>query len=666
MLDAFYFEILCRRLIRSLPPQTRKIIYNTCCFSEMPTKNNISASLALPENEPVARVFSQSSENVALVRTDAVDLVNSPGANKMLIQLLMAGKLVNFQRKSTDPISQVLSRMRISCASAIKVSMNVNSTQGRGSSPARKLQKSTGSEPVDQPEISFLDESNTVLSEGTLGEVVRKAVSVRIDSDNYMVVVDPPLAVSLHLETSLWCGFPVVASWAGTGAPLSEFVFVWEILDPETNQVLDSIEGGEVFTPRAGDAGNFLQVRCFHPKHPQFFLSTVSVDRIAEFKGKCARLAQPLPATNDDTIRVATFNILAQPYIRTALAQDAYYTHLHGCWQTTDWARRSPLIMREMLDSGADVFCLQEVAAGSHETQLQRLLGGSHDWHFFGKASVANNGNPIGVSISLRKSRFDLVSSHKFNLGQGEDSLLSSMLTEAERVEIEGKFGQSFFSTVLKGIHTIAGVVVARIRSSNQLVLVANTHLFFHPFGGHIRILQGLCFMRKLHAMRAELERETGQMPGLIVCGDFNSRPNSGSFEVMNSGVVEANNIDWQYGKAFRAEKVEDEEEGQETTVAPVGSLTDGFRLTHDLVIDHIPSQIPELTHATAAFRSTLDYIFYTKDVFAPVEGEGTGSAIPELTNAEVDGLGGLPASFYGSDHVLVAGDLKLAVGLVR
>jgi mRNA deadenylase 3'-5' endonuclease subunit Ccr4 len=72
-----------------------------------------------------------------------------------------------------------------------------------------------------------------------------------------------------------------------------------------------------------------------------------------------------------------------------------------------------------------------------------------------------------------------------------------------------------------------------------------------------------------------------------------------------------------------------------------------------------VPSTIPELTHATASFRSTLDYIFYSLESFDPIEGPGTGSSVPALTHAEVDKMGGLPFDYYGSDHVLVCGDIR-------
>jgi 2',5'-phosphodiesterase len=628
----------------------------------------VPAATLSVESEATNRILSRSS-TVALIQTGALVDASDPPAHQMVISLFAAGKLLNFNRKSNDLIAQVLSRMRISCAKAFK-----ELTRGPDSSaPPKKMQK--GDSPISEPDIGFLNSTSEVLQEGTLREVVDQAVSLRIDGSVYKVVRDPPLVTSLEVESHLWAGFPVVALWSCSGAAEEEFTFEWRIIESETEAVVDTIHAGQVFTPSTEHLGKFLELRCFHPAFPEFYMSFSHGDRISEFPGpQQSRLTVPLNPTAADTIRVSTFNILAQPYLRTPLAQDVYYTHLHICWGITEWPRRLPLILREMLDTDSDIYCLQEVAGGSHETQLKRALASTHDWHFFGKASAANNGNPIGVSISLRRSRFEVVSDHRLNLGKGEDGLFQSMLTESERSAISTQFGEAFFGPVLNGLHTCAGVVHAKTIPEGRDVLVANTHLFFHPFGGHIRILQGLCLMRKLEEMRTALTVEGKPVPAIIVCGDFNSRPDSGSFKIMDSGKIEADHIDWQYGKSYKYEVyIQKEESNNETPLgeedeAGTAVLTTGVELapvkgidvSHGLSIGHVPTEIPELTHATASFRSTLDYIFFSADCVEAVEGPGTGSSLPQFTNAEADRMGGLPFEYYGSDHVLVCGDVRL------
>ena len=610
------------------------------------------------DSASASRILENSDIRLALIKTSFINAPESPNVKQIVISMSVGGKTLNFNRKSSDLVGQVLSRMKISCGKAMK-----EGSTPPDASPAKKMHKRE-KQVIAQPEIAFVDSESAAIEEGTLDEVLEKASAIKVDGEEYHIVQDPPVVTSLELETHVWAGFPVVACWTCTGALENEFSFEWRILSAETNETVEIVKDqqSEVFIPEKRHVGNFLQVRCFHPDFPEYHLSSTSTDKIAMYSTSSAereaRLDAPLGKTDEKTLRVATFNILAQPYVRTPLAQDSYYTHLHSKWHLTDWSRRCPLIMREMLDANADIYCLQEVAGGAHETQMKRFLNDTHDWHFFGKESLANNGNPIGVSISLRKSKFTVLAEHRLNIGK--DGLFETMLTEAERTEIESKFGDAFFASVLKGIHTVAGVVHARYVDEDRDLLIANTHLFFHPMGGHIRILQGVCLMRKLEEMQREIASVSAskKLPAVIVCGDFNSRPDSGSFQVMSTGSIEANNKDWEFGKAFRSTLVDEDASAdiQAPLRAPL-AVVEGIEVSHGLRLAHVPRKIPELTHATASFRSTLDYVFFSTDSFEIVHEE---NCMPELTNAEVDRMGGLPCDHYGSDHVLVCGDLRL------
>ena len=53
----------------------------------MSAKSNLAASLALPENEPVARVFSQSTELIALIRSTPLEAPEIPGSMKLILQM---------------------------------------------------------------------------------------------------------------------------------------------------------------------------------------------------------------------------------------------------------------------------------------------------------------------------------------------------------------------------------------------------------------------------------------------------------------------------------------------------------------------------------------------------------------------------------------------------
>lgn len=65
-------------------------------------------------------------------------------------------------------------------------------------------------------------------------------------------------------------------------------------------------------------------------------------------------------------------------------------------------------------------------------------------------------------------------------------------------------------------------------------IILANTHLFYHPMADHIRLLQVYAICHKLD----EVRREHHNTSPVLICGDFNSGPLSGEFRL----VFEYNN----------------------------------------------------------------------------------------------------------------------------
>ena len=62
--------------------------------------------------------------------------------------------------------------------------------------------------------------------------------------------------------------------------------------------------------------------------------------------------------------------------------------------------------------------------------------------------------------------------------------------------------------------------------SKPERIVVANTHLFYHPMADHIRVMQAYAICHKLDEIRRQ-----GQHPDpVLICGDFNSGPLSGKY----------------------------------------------------------------------------------------------------------------------------------------
>ena len=74
-----------------------------------------------------------------------------------------------------------------------------------------------------------------------------------------------------------------------------------------------------------------------------------------------------------------------------------------------------------------------------------------------------------------------------------------------------------------------------------------NTHLFWHPRGANIRMMQTAVIERLLKREKDRLEKEFGQKFAVVFGGDFNSGPNSAAVRYLLGQTIRPNDI----GKKF-------------------------------------------------------------------------------------------------------------------
>lgn len=85
-------------------------------------------------------------------------------------------------------------------------------------------------------------------------------------------------------------------------------------------------------------------------------------------------------------------------------------------------------------------------------------------------------------------------------------------------------------------------------KAHNKYLLVANTHLYFHPDADHIRLLQIGFFMLYIKHFRGEITKELSipnELVSIIFCGDFNSVPECGIYKLMTEQFVPDDFIDF-------------------------------------------------------------------------------------------------------------------------
>ncbi|CAL4076774.1 unnamed protein product, partial [Meganyctiphanes norvegica] len=80
----------------------------------------------------------------------------------------------------------------------------------------------------------------------------------------------------------------------------------------------------------------------------------------------------------------------------------------------------------------------------------------------------------------------------------------------------------------------------------NRRIVVANTHLYFHPDADHIRMLQaGICLRILRQIMMLHEAKDPSKDVSLLFCGDFNSTPEFGVYRLMTSQFIDTDDMDW-------------------------------------------------------------------------------------------------------------------------
>ena len=95
---------------------------------------------------------------------------------------------------------------------------------------------------------------------------------------------------------------------------------------------------------------------------------------------------------------------------------------------------------------------------------------------------------------------------------------------------------------ILKTVYLIN--VLEDVTRPDRVLVVANTHLYFHPPAAHIRLIQMEILLRQLRTVVKEWEND-GKIVSVILGGDFNSEPKRGLYEYLTTKSVKKTFNDW-------------------------------------------------------------------------------------------------------------------------
>ena len=411
-------------------------------------------------------------------------------------------------------------------------------------------------------------------------------------------------------------------------------------------------------------------------------------------------------------IRVMTYNVLAD--------QNAFADKANGevtsCYKSyvspeiLAKRRRLPLVLHEILSYQADVICLQEVDPHIYTSLLEPILSHFRYRGFFSpkrprqksnggsqKANLNNGTNDTptnqqsfsvsneGCAMFWSLDRFEHVPHVHDN-----SFLVRDILQEHQRMRNDPSPSRTSWNestnailellencpdlddTVAHQLGHVVQIVPLRVKevsgSNNSIpktLVATNTHLFFHPFASHIRVIQALFIAKRLsQVLQKQRELSVGDKSAIatVLCGDFNSGLMNAGGQLLMKKHVGKNSRNLQvHLNSFKYDSYEDESEisGVQTTSDsksvyqydfPSLSLPDHHEFP-DLASAMV--EYPPVTHCVDGFWGTLDHILMDSRALVAV-----GNA-PMPTLEEVQRHTAMPSENLPSDHVSLVVDLR-------
>jgi len=175
----------------------------------------------------------------------------------------------------------------------------------------------------------------------------------------------------------------------------------------------------------------------------------------------------------------------------------------------------------------------------------------------------------------------------------------------------------------------VAIVVVLRLKATGGLLMVANPHMAWEPQYADVKAIQTAMLMEELEQIGR------GSAIPTLICGDFNSLPDSGVYSFLSTGSLPKDSPDFggrEYGPYTK------------------------HGAYHRFGLSSAYSAIGELpfTNYTGNFQGTIDYIWSTTSSLALLKLLGP---VPEAYAKKTYGF---PNPHFPSDHISLAAEFKL------
>ncbi|XP_063706039.1 2',5'-phosphodiesterase 12 [Culicoides brevitarsis] len=539
-------------------------------------------------------------------------------------------RVFNFSRDINEKVVVALDRIKVN----VEKELNKKLNKQKNKKKAKPEELKELPPPIDV-EVTLL-RNQEALKDVAFSELLsfedinsESLYSLKILENNYNVVFNCPWVTEVKMPTSILANYFVYPSrllleYADTDK--SEIIWYKGLpKDDEEKIEWQQIGTGFTYLATSADIGYKLKVVVV-PKNAE------REGPAAEAISKCEVQADPGSCPFDTRhlftqdrcsgtkFRVVSYNLLADLYADSETAKKELFPYCPEYALNIDY--RKQLFMKELIGYNADLMCTQETDDKIFDLDLKPVFANRGMDGTFQAKGVTRE----GLATFWNKNRFELVEKHGMNIGEKVEKL-----PEFAHIWDNVKTNKALWTRLVER-STALQVTLLRVKDSNKLLLVANTHLYFHPDADHIRLLQIGLSMLFIENYRKELKtRFPNDQIALVFCGDFNSVPECGIYKLMTEKFVPQDFIDWNSNEEQAVKGLE-------------------LRQPFDMKSAYSPELA--FTNFTPHFTATLDYIFYESDKLEVNE------VIPTPSAEELHPHVAIPSIVCPSDHVALVANL--------
>ena len=608
----------------------------------------------------------------------ADDEDGQPDALLTVVVPLFSGSRT-LSRPAGEPLAKALARLRAALAPPPK---RQSRADRRARSSAGAPARSEAEPPVAGVYVAVLDAAGVALDE----EVVSNAEAWRpghvlvVDTLRWPVRLNVPVISHLRLAFELpSVGYPLLPTPVGLQFCTPDTV-TWSWTRHGKGGAGDvTVGSSQRYVPGDQDVGCMLSCTCTLPTPvdvptgPGTRWEAASARAVTQQVLPCrdrgaaltrlTALGGPPPR---GAIRIMSYNVLADAYAHT---WGRLYPYLQP--QHAGPGYRLPMALHDVAAAGPDVVCLQEVDLKWFDRFWQPHL------QALGYAcahSPKNSTAGEGCALCVRSDRYRVADFACVDLRAG---LGAAGLPTPPAALMPLLSAHPGLVTALGRVNTVAQLaVLLPVQGGEALppppLLVANTHLFFHPGAPHIRILQTDALLRAAAEMKRKWEAQA--QLALVLCGDLNAEPHDGAVEYLTAGHVDAHHPDWEACGAFTFEPPPEaggamHRASQQLHAGPQEPLPSGLDLPRDaagfgcaadacgaaLAHPFGPLQSgcgdQAFTNYVGGFVAVLDYILHDATLVSV-------AAAPVPAVEDVVQQTALPNAQFPSDHVPQVCDL--------